>query len=195
MKVGIFGGSFDPPHVAHTIIAETVRSQFKLDMVVWVPAYDPPHKSKHQLTPYEIRLGMVYAATKAHQAFVVSDVEKTLSKPTYTIRMLHALGKEYDSAKLYLILGSDSLAQFNTWSEPERIVQNTQLLVYPRIDYPVENMNLPEYLDGHVQYVDASVVPLSAEYIRGRLSDEKSVRHLVLDDVLDHIVKHRLYTG
>ena len=196
MKVGIFGGSFDPPHVAHSVIAEAMRSQFALDLIIWVPAYDPPHKSRHQLTPYEDRLGMVHAVTRDHASFVASDIERTLDGPTYTIRMLDALREQYRGAELYLILGSDSLAQFDTWSEPERIIQSTQqLLAYPRTDHPFEDMGLPGYMQGNVQYAVAPVMPLSAEYIRGRLLEGKSVRYLVLEGVLDYIVEHNLYAG
>ncbi|MCY4159399.1 MAG: nicotinate-nucleotide adenylyltransferase [Bacteroidetes bacterium] len=195
MKVGIFGGSFDPPHVAHSIIAETVRFQYGLDLILWVPAYDPPHKFMDQLAPFETRLALVRAATRDHPAFEVSDIEKTLKRPTYTIRMLHALAKQYPGAELHLILGSDTVDQFCTWSEPEAILQVSQILVYPRPGYSVENMNLPEYLHGKYSLVNAPVFSISAEYIRNRLLEEKTVRYLVLENVLDYIREHRLYKG
>ena len=193
--MGIFGGSFNPPHIAHSIIAETIRSQFDLDLVLWVPAYAPPHKSTTQLTPYKDRLGMVRVATAEHSFFQVSDIEKTLDPPTYTVRMLGALRKEYPDAEFNLILGGDSLVHFHTWSQPEAIAEEAKLLVYPRMDYPVTHtaLALPDYLSGRVEFADAPVMSLSAEYIRRRLFEEKSVRYLILESVRGYINKHHVY--
>ncbi|MCY3594716.1 MAG: nicotinate (nicotinamide) nucleotide adenylyltransferase [Bacteroidetes bacterium] len=195
MKVGIFGGSFNPPHIAHSIVAETIRSQFNLDVVLWVPTYAPPHKSTIQLTPYKYRLGMVRAAVAEHSFFQVSDIEKTLDAPTYTIRMLGALRKQYPDAEFNLVLGGDSLAHFDTWTQPEEIAKEVKLLVYPRMNYPVTYtaLALPDYLSGRVEFADAPVMSLSAEYIRKRIFEEKSVRYLILKSVLDYINEHRLY--
>lgn len=195
MNLGIFGGSFDPPHIAHSRIAEFARSVFGLELVLWVPAYDPPHKSQNQLTQYQNRLGMVQAATADHGSFRVSDVESMLERPTYTVRMLEALRKRYPDAEFYLILGSDSLKQFHTWLRPDIIAQEVQLLVYPRAGYSIAETELPEYLCGRVQFMEAPEMAISAEHIRSRLSSGQSVRNLVSDSVLSYIIKHRLYTG
>ena len=195
MDVGIFGGSFDPPHVAHSIIAETVRSQFDLDLILWVPAYDPPHKLKNQLTPYHHRLAMVQAAVHDHAGFKVSQIEARIQRPTYTIRMVEVLKNQYPGARFHLILGSDSLAQFDTWSQPETLARKTRLVVYPRGDSSVKDAEeFPEYLDGRVTSVEAPVMSLSAEHIRCRLLEGRSVRYLLLESVLGYIRKHRLYT-
>ena len=193
MNVGIFGGSFDPPHTAHSRIAEYARSKFGLELILWVPAYDPPHKSQNQLTQYQNRLGMVRAAIADHGYFRVSDIESTIERPTYTIRMLDALGERYPDAEFYLILGSDSLKQFHTWLQPDVIAQRVQLLVYPRAGHRIAETDLPEYLRGRVQFMEAPEIAISAEHIRSRYSCGESVRHLVSDDVLSYITKHRLY--
>ncbi len=194
MKVGIFGGTFDPPHVAHSIISEIVRSQFCLDQVLWVPSYAPPHKSRQHLTPYSDRLQMVHAATEEQDYFEVSNIEQTLQCPTYTIQTLDALSDLYSGSKFYLILGSDSLEQFDSWSAPELIVQKANLLVYPRVGYTFTDTDLPAYLRGHVQFVEAPMMSISSEYLRQRLYAGKTVRYLVLDRVLNYISKHRLYS-
>ena len=193
MNVGIFGGSFDPPHTAHSRIAEFARSNFGLELILWVPAYDPPHKSQNQLTQYQNRLGMVRAAIADHGYFRVSDIESAIERPTYTIRMLDALGERYPDADFYLILGSDSLKQFHTWLRPDVIAERVQLLVYPRAGYLVAETDLPEYLRGRVQFMEAPEIAVSAEHIRSRFSGGESVRHLVSDEVLSYITKHRLY--
>ena len=195
MNVGIFGGSFDPPHIAHSRIAEFARSNCGLDLILWVPAYDPPHKSQNQLTQYQNRLGMVGAAVADHGYFRVSDIESTIERPTYTIRMLDALRERYPGAEFYLILGSDSLKQFHTWFRPDVIAQRVRLLVYPRAGHPVAETDLPEYLRGRVQFMEAPEIAISAEDIRSRFSGGHSVRHLVSDDVLSYISKNRLYGG
>lgn len=195
MNVGIFGGSFDPPHIAHSRIAEFARSNCGLDLILWVPAYDPPHKSQNQLTQYQNRLGMVGAAVADHGYFRVSDIESTIERPTYTIRMLDALRERYLDAEFYLILGSDSLKQFHTWYRPDVIAQRVHLLVYPRAGHPFVESDLPEYLRGRVQFMEAPEIAISAEDIRSRFSGGQSVRHLVSGDVLSYISKNRLYGG
>ncbi|MDE2826221.1 MAG: nicotinate (nicotinamide) nucleotide adenylyltransferase [Bacteroidota bacterium] len=195
MNVGIFGGSFDPPHIAHSRIAEFARSNYGLELILWVPAYDPPHKSQNQLTQYQSRLGMVGAAVADHGYFRVSDIESAIERPTYTIRMLDALRERYPDAEFYLILGSDSLKQFQTWFRPDVIAQRVRLLVYPRAGHPVAETDLPEYLRGRVQFMEAPEIAISAEDIRSRFSGGQSVRHLVSDDVLSYISKNRLYGG
>ncbi len=195
MKVGIFGGSFNPPHIAHSIIAETIRSQFSLNEVLWVPTFSPPHKLAHQLTPYKDRLEMVRAATASHSFFRVSDIEKTLAPPTYTIRMLGALRERYPVAEFFLILGSDSLVNFITWLQPEEIAKEVKLLVYPRMNYPVTGsaLTLPGYISKSVTFIDAPVMSISGEYIRKRIFEEKTIRYLVLEHVLEYIQEHQIY--
>jgi len=195
MNVGIFGGSFDPPHSAHLRIAEFARSNFGLELILWVPAYDPPHKSQKQLTHYQDRLGMVRAAIADHGHFRASNIESTIERPTYTIRMLDALRERYPDADFYLILGSDSLKQFHTWMRPDVIARRVQILVYPRAGYLVGESELPEYLRGRVQFMEAPEIAISAEHIRSRFSGRQPIRHLVSDDVHSYIAKHRLYGG
>ncbi len=195
MKVGIFGGSFDPPHIAHSIVAERVRSELHLDQILWIPAYDPPHKSSLQLSPFSYRLGMVRAAISDHSAFEVSDIESTLDGPTYTIEMLQAIRKQCRHAQLYLILGSDSLIQFHTWSEPEAIMELVQIVVYPRAGYEIERITFSDDLSKQTHYIDAPVMSLSGQYIRDCIEEKKSVRYLVLKNVMDYILKHGVYTS
>ena len=194
MHVGIFGGTFDPPHIAHSIIAETVRCVFDLELVLWVPTYAPPHKSASRLTPFADRLAMVRHAIFQHSTFQVSDIEESLPSPTYTIRMIQALRKQYEHARFSLIIGSDSLAQFHLWSEPELITEECELLVYPRIGYPIEEIQVPEYLQNQVQCVEAPLCSISGEYVRQCCMEHKSIRYLVLENVRRYMTKHQLYT-
>lgn len=193
MKVGIFGGTFDPPHIAHSIIAERVLEEFGLDQIVWVPAFDPPHKSLHQLSSFTHRVAMVDAAVSNHFSFQVSEIESTLDCPTYTIRMLRALRKQFSHAKRYLILGGDSLNHFHTWMEPEAIMEHVDLIVYPRAGHLIEEMDLPPYLSDQIHYIQAPMMSLSGEHVRTCLSEEKSIRYLVLESVRDYIVHHQIY--
>ena len=192
MRVGIFGGSFDPPHIAHSIIAEGAHAQFGLDRVLWIPSYAPPHKHRLSLTPYENRMEMVLVVTCGHPSFEVSEIERTLTPPTYTIRMLDALQGQYHGAELFLILGGDSLQQFGTWEQPELILQKAQILVYPRLGGRVD---LPEGLCGHVNLINAPMMDLSSEHIRRKILKKESVRYLVQERVRNYICEHRLYTA
>jgi len=193
MKMGVFGGSFDPPHIAHSIIAESVFSKFALDQILWVPSHDPPHKSSTQLTPFSHRIGMVCAAVSEHSAFQVSDIEATLDSPTYTIGMLQSLRKQFSHAQLHLILGSDSLLQFHTWMEPELILEMVQLIVYPRAKYSIEGMTFPEYQSERTHIMEAPMMSLSGTYVRACLKEKRSIRYVVLNSVRDYISHHGLY--
>jgi len=194
MHVGIFGGSFDPPHIAHSIIAETVRCVFDLELVLWVPTFAPPHKPASRLAPFTDRLAMVRHAISLHSAFQVSDIEASLPSPTYTIRMIQALRKQYEHARFSLIIGSDSLVQFHLWSDPELISKECELLVYPRMGYPIEEIQIPEYLQNQVQWVTAPLLSISGEYVRQCCMEHKSIRYLVSESVRHYVIKHQLYS-
>lgn len=132
MRIGIYGGSFDPVHVGHLLAAETAREQARLDRVIFVPAAASPHKPGVTLAPAADRLAMLTLATAGHDAFSVSPIELDRGGPSYTIDTLGELAQAHPRDTLVLILGPDALASFATWREPARIAAVAELLPVER---------------------------------------------------------------
>ena len=132
MKVGVLGGTFDPVHLGHLVLAERARDELSLDLVLFVPAGDPWRKSHREITPAEHRLAMLQLAVEGNDAFGVSDLEIRREGPTYTADTLAVLAAERLDDEFYFIVGADALADMPNWHEPERIVEHARLAVAPR---------------------------------------------------------------
>jgi nicotinate-nucleotide adenylyltransferase len=132
MRIGVFGGSFDPVHLGHLLAAECCREQARLDRVIFVPAALAPHKPDRQPAAAEHRLQMLALATGGHPAFAVSRLEIDRGGVSYTVDTLAELAVEHPSAELLLMLGPDALAQLPSWREPRRIVERHGPLVVER---------------------------------------------------------------
>jgi nicotinate-nucleotide adenylyltransferase len=183
-KVGVFGGTFDPVHVGHLAIARAALESAGLDRVVFVPARQSPLKDRGPLAPADDRLAMLRAATRDEPRFVVSDLELERDGPSYTVDTLEALKSEGD---LFLILGSDALADIERWRSPDRIRSLATILVARRPGAPE-----PETRSG-AKVFDAPRLDLSSRELRARASRGLSLRYLVPDDVWRHIEHKGLY--
>jgi nicotinate-nucleotide adenylyltransferase len=193
MTVGLFGGSFHPPHLAHLIVAETVREQFALDQVWWFPAYQPPHKTSRELAPAAHRLVMTEWATEGNPYFSVSDLEVRREGTSYTVDTVRGLQEAYPDHAFSLIIGSDSLHGFGSWHKPEEIVARVPLIVYKR---PGSVAAVVEArLADRVRFADAPLLEISGTDIRTRLREDRSTRYLVPDPVRTYIARHGLYRG
>ena len=191
--IGIFGGTFDPIHVAHLAVAEAARDTLGLDRVLFVPAGEPPHKLAQTITPAAHRLAMVEAAIADNPAFEVSRVELDRSGPSYTADTLAAI----DAPAMALIISAEAFRALPAWHEPERIVELATIVVAPRDGYPDAE---PAYLEQafprspvRVVVLDGPRMRLSASEIRSRAADGRSVRYLVPDAVAAYIGDHSLY--
>jgi nicotinate-nucleotide adenylyltransferase len=192
MNVGIFGGSFNPPHLAHLIVAERIRDQFGLVEVLWMPGYRPPHKAGAGLASPEHRLAMTRRATEGHPAFSVSDHEIRRGGTSYTVHTVRALQDAHPETSYALILGEDSLQQFGSWFEPEEIVARVPLIVYPRPGLPPTEPD-PRF-QHRVHFADAPLLNISGTAIRALYGAGHSIRYLVPDAVRAYIETHALYT-
>ena len=184
MRIGVFGGTFDPVHVGHLAIAQAALETADLDRVVFVPARRSPLKDRSPLASAEDRLLMLEAATKGEPRFAVSRVELDRPGPSYTVDTLEALRSEGD---LYLILGSDALADLGRWRSPERIRQLAKILVARRPGAPE-----PGTASG-ARAFDAPCLDISSRELRARASRGLSLRYLVPHDVWRHIEGRGLY--
>ena len=191
MDVGLFGGSFNPPHVAHLIVAEIARDQFGLDEVWWIPNATPPHKSHDELAAVEDRLAMTRRAIADNPAFHLCDIEVRRSGVSYTVETLRALQEQHPDTDFGLLLGSDSLDYFAEWHRPDEIADRVPLVVYKRPGV-IDEVAAPRFAN-HVRFVSAPVMEVSGTEIRSRCRKGRSIRYLVPDAVRTYIEDNGLY--
>jgi len=194
MRVGVLGGTFDPVHIAHLVIAEHARQALSLDLVLFIPAGDPWRKSHREITPAEHRLAMLSLAVAGNDAFGVSDLELRRDGPTYTADTLAVLAGERLDDEFWFIVGADALADLPNWHEPSRIVKHARLAVAPR-DVQEANVvaqGVAEFRE-RIDLFWAPRIELSSTGIRERVAAGGSIRYLVPDAVAAYIHDHRLY--
>ena len=196
MRIGIFGGTFDPVHLGHLIAAEQSREQAHLHEVRFVPAARPPHKSNRPLTPFGNRAEMLELAIAGHPAFRIDRLEKERPGPSYTVDTLEELLRSQAGAELTLIVGSDCLPDIATWREPARIGEIADLLVVTRPGADVRSGEISQFLPAGLrvrQIITKPVIDISSHDLRRRLAEGKSVRYLVPRAVESYIEAHGLY--
>lgn len=191
MTIGVFGGSFNPPHVAHLAVAEACAEAAGLDRVLWMPAPAPPHKDARALAAPAHRLAMARLAVAGNARFAVSDAEFRRPGPHYSVDTLRALRAEHPDADLALVVGGDSLAGFHTWREPGAILGMARLVVYARPGADLSGVGADVL--ARATRVDGPGLDLSATDLRARIAAGRSVRYLVPDAVRAYIDAHGLY--
>ena len=191
-RVGLFGGTFDPPHLGHLAIAEWAREQLGLDRVVFMPAGAPPHKRRRGLSRAETRIAMTRLAVKGQPAFTVSTLETHRRGPSFTVETLRALKTRHPRARLYLLIGADSLDDFANWHAPREILELATLAVAKR---PGSGRGRQPAITrrGAVVWLDNPGLTLSSSMIRTRAAAGRSIRYLVPDAVARYIARHHLY--
>jgi nicotinate-nucleotide adenylyltransferase len=195
-RLGILGGTFDPPHIAHLVMADQARSQLNLSRVLVVLAGQPPHKLGRPVTPIEHRLAMTQLAIANDPGLALSRVEVDRPGPHYTADTLGVLRAARPEDDLYLLIGSDSLRDLMAWRDPARIVAQARLAVMRRPDAEPDMRALEVAIPGigaRVEWVDAPWLDISSHDIQRRVRAGLSIRHLVPAAVERYIVEHRLY--
>jgi nicotinate-nucleotide adenylyltransferase len=200
MRIGIFGGTFDPVHLAHLIIAEQCREQAQLDQVWFIPAARPPHKRNQAITPFRHRVEMLALALAGNPAFRIDELEKDRPGSSYTVDTLLALQAQHPGMDFWLILGSDCLPDLPHWREPARIAQLTGLLVWERPGWPnwppeklQAALGLPAGEKARVAYAHGPLVDISSSDLRQRAAQGRSMLYLVPRAVQCYIETHQLY--
>ncbi len=198
MRLGIFGGTFDPVHNGHLLLAEQCREQCRLDQVWFIPAGVPPHKLQRTLAPGKARAEMLELAVAGHDSLRVDRRELDRSDPCYTVETLAGLNSEDPTRELFFLMGADSLAEFSTWREPRRIVELAQLAVVNRGGAAVADAGplralLGETLTSRIHFVTMTGVDVSSSDIRRRIREGKSIRYMVPRAVECYIETHGLY--
>lgn len=191
MRIGIFGGSFDPIHIGHAIIAQHVISCGAVDRLWFmVSPLNPLKVGKERQVADTDRLRMVEMVSRPMEGVETSAFEFTMPKPSYTIDTLNALQAKFPDDEFYLLIGGDNWQVFDKWRNSEEILSKYHLLIYPRLGYEVK---IPDKLKERVQLIDAPIIELSSTEIRERLAKGQSVRYYVPDEVLKYIERKQLY--
>lgn len=190
-RLGIFGGSFDPVHIGHLIAGEWVREAFQLDQVLFVPAFQPPHKIDSPKAPPTLRLKMLEAAVRSHIGFGVSDIEIRRQGPSYTVDTLQDLSRIHPGARLFFILGADLVPGIIGWHKWEMAAALATFIGVNRPGSKVQEV--PEALRDVVKQIEMPGIDLSSTLIRARVAENKSIRYLVPAAVQDIIEAEGLY--
>lgn len=190
-KLAVFGGTFDPIHSGHLILAEELKEELGLQKVIFVPSANPPHKGDSDLSEAKDRFMMTRIAIQDNPAFDLSDLELKREGKSYTIETINQFKQLYPKSELYLLLGSDVLEELHLWKEPEKIFEQIKVVIAKRPGF--------DRIDPQNSYVKKSlVVPIdglniSSSQIRERVKAGKSIRYLVPPGVEEFIQAKNLY--
>lgn len=191
MRIGLFGGTFDPVHLGHLISAEQVREQCNLEQVWFLPALVPPHKNGQTVTEAAHRLQMVELAIAGNPYYRASRVEFERSGSSYTVDTMAILRERHPKHTFYFIIGADMVADLPNWHRIEQLVKDTEFVGLARPGY--ERPQLADAIASRVQYADMPLLEISATGIRERVRTGRSIRYFVPDRVRNYIEEHRLY--
>lgn len=189
-RVGILGGTFDPPHLGHARMALAARERLALDRVIFSAAANPPHKRGAAISTYAHRAAMLALATSGLDGVAVSRVEEE-HDPSFTVDLLRAC-RSRTSADLYFLVGADSLAEFATWKDPEAILELCTLVVFPRDAAPVV---LPVRGDASLVVFESPVIDVSSTEIRRRMAGGEVPEGVLAPAVASYIARHGLYAS
>jgi nicotinate-nucleotide adenylyltransferase len=196
-RIGILGGTFDPVHNGHLHIADALRTALNLDRVLWVPAGRPPHKSDQIVSSDRDRLAMLDLALAGSAPDEISMIDIDRSGPSYTADTLEILAGQYHPARLFFLMGEDSLRDLPTWHHPERILRVAELAVAGRPGVETDLESIESRVTGvgkRVHVVPTEEVAISSSEIRRRVQENQSIRGLVPASVETYIRDHGLYT-
>lgn len=195
-RIGVFGGTFDPPHLGHLILAEAAREQLALERVLWVVAGQSPLKLDRESSPVTLRIEMIEAAIASHPAFFVSRADVDRPGPHYSVDTLDVIAGEYPGADLYFIMGEDSLRDLPGWHRPRDFIAKCRLAVFQRPGVETDLSELETVTPGvtaRVRWVSAPQFEIASSELRRRLQAGQSIRYLVPDAVRELIKRNALY--
>ncbi len=190
-RLGVLGGTFDPVHIGHLLLAQYVQEKMRLDAVLFIPAADPPHKEgRTDMAPAAARLAMVELAIQGFPRFRASRIELDRSGKSYTYDTLEKLRADCPGSELYLILGSDNAAQMSTWYKPNGILELCTVVAGSR---PTTSVQVDSALAQRMVAINSPVIEVSSTQIRRRLSQGLSIRYMVPEKVEGYIEEKGLY--
>jgi nicotinate-nucleotide adenylyltransferase len=190
-KIGILGGTFDPVHMGHLVLAEQAKEKLKLDKVIFIPCFSPPHKTRRKLSPAKDRFRMTALAVEGNAWFFVSDIELKREGLSYTVDTLKELRRLYPESAIYFLTGSDVLGEIHTWRNPEEIYKLVRMVIATRPGF--------DSFDPNNRFAKRSIIlpitgiDVSASGIREKVKKGQSIRYLVPQQVEEYIRRRKLY--
>ena len=191
MRICLFGGTFDPPHIGHLLVAQTVCEAERFDKILFIPAYQTPNKI--DVTPVENRLDMLKIAVEGNPNFEISDMELERKGISYTIDTIKIIKKEQGLNKkdIFYLIGSDSLLELHKWKEPKEILNECQVIVAIRPGF--RPSDIPAWILHNIQFANIPRFEISSTNIRHRWVENKTIRYLVTLPVWNYINENGLY--
>jgi nicotinate-nucleotide adenylyltransferase len=186
MKIGIFGGTFDPPHFGHLIIANEVQYRLNLDEVWFMPNQQPPHKIKTSTTTNEDRIEMLKRATANQPHFKLESIEFNREGPSYSIDTIKLLKAQYPGHRFYFIIGADMIEYLPKWHKIDELIELVQFVGVKRPGY-TEQTNYP------IIYVETPLIEISSKMIRNRVQEKEPIHFFLPDEVRQYIKENHLY--
>lgn len=199
-RIGVLGGTFDPPHLGHLWLATLVADELALDRVLFMPAAEPPHKMREEVTDAATRVAMTRLAIQGNELFEMTTIELDRSGPSFTVdSVVQLLGQHPAPARLFLVLAADSLAQIGSWREPDRLLELIEWAVGPRSGVPAGDRAALRSRFGaaaeRIHLLDGPTLDISSSQVRERVAAGRSIRYLVPRAVEELISGQRLYRG
>jgi len=196
-RIGLFGGTFDPPHLGHLILASEAQSQLELNRLLWTLTPEPPHKQGQPITSIEHRLAMVNLAIADNPSFELSRVELDRPGPHYTLDTVKLIADQNPDAQIVPIIGGDSLRDLPTWHQPKELLYACHWVGVMRRPSDAANLEALERelpgISSKVHYVDAPLLEIASREIRGRIANGRPYRYYLPVPVYEYINEHHLY--
>lgn len=191
MKIAMLGGAFDPPHLGHLILADTVIKELNYNKVLFIPSKIPPHKNISGEVSNEDRLNMVKLSIEEDKRFLIDDYELKSEGISYSIKTLNYLYQNYDiDEKIALIIGADLIKDFHKWREPEKLSKLANIIAVNREDNNLYKENIEKY---NIKIIIAPRIDISSTLIRERIKENKAFRYFLKDKVYNYIISNKLY--
>jgi len=191
-RVGVFGGTFNPLHDAHLLVAQTALTQFELSEIIFVPSGIPPHKEVAEGIDREDRYAMVKEGITPYPHFSISRIEIDRAGPSYTIDTIRALKEDHPEG-ICFIVGADLLLQIETWKEPQALLQSVPFLIAPRAGVAKERFSVPPFDRAEIHFLRMTEVDLSSTSVRKRLKQGQAIERCVPHEIAAYIEEHSLY--
>ena len=190
-KICLFGGTFDPPHIGHLLVAQTIFEAEKFDKIVFIPTFKTPDKDN--VTNIKDRLAMLTMAVTSNPNFEICDMEINRGGTSYTVDTIIEYKKEFDlsSNEIFYLIGSDSLQNFHNWKEPEQILDNCRVIVALRPGFKPSDIS--NWILRKVRFASIPRFEISSSTIRSRWRDDKTIRYMVTQPVWEYINDHGMY--
>ena len=190
-KIGILGGTFDPIHMGHLVLAEQVKEKLKLDRIIFIPCLRSPHKTRQKLSPAKDRLHMVRLALQDNPSFSVSDIELKRKGVSYTVDTLRELKRLHPGSQIYFLTGSDVVNELGAWKDPEKIYKLAKMVIAVRPGF--DQFDPEDHFAKKSILVEITGLDISSSKLRNMAKRGKSIKYLVPLEVEQYIRKKRLY--